>query len=300
MLIKASYIMAEPSNSAFFTTKPNYFYSVISVALVLFTLGFFGLVVVNAQLLVKTLKEQVNITVELLPSAQESDTRAIEQKLNSASYVRVGSVEYISKEAAASFLREDFGEDFLKLDLPNPLYDVFTFNVKASYMYPDSLEQIKASLKRDTIIAGVYYQESLVNDIAENIRSISWIAIGVLLLFTFVAVVLIHNTVRLALYANRFIVKNMQLVGASWEFISRPYIRRGATHGLFSGLIASGVLFMLYLWIQSDVPGLRGMVSWTTFGLLIAFLLLLGAIINSLSTFYVVRKYLKMRVDDLY
>lgn len=292
--------MSEPSKPTFLRNRPNYLYSVISVALVLFTLGFFGLVVINAQLLVKSLKERVNLTVELKQSVEPTAVKAITEELKNQQFVREGSVDFISKEEAAAMLREDFGEDFLKLDLPNPLYDVITFNVKANYMDADSLEIIKSSLRRDTLIEGVYYQESLVNDIAENIRSVSWLAGGVLFLFLGIAVVLIHNTVRLALYANRFIVKNMQLVGASWEFISRPYIRRGMRHGFLSGLLASAVLFVLYLWIQSDVPGLRGMISWSLLGTLFVFLLMVGAVINGLSTYYVVRKYLKMRVDDLY
>jgi cell division transport system permease protein len=270
------------------------------VALVLFALGFFGLAVINAQLLVKTLKERVNLTVELSGEASEADANRLVSRLQQARYVRENSVEYISKEEAAALLREDFGEDFLKLDLPNPLFDVITFNVKAGYMEADSLQHIKRQIQQDSLVADVFYQESLVSDIAENIRSISWVAGAVLLLFIAIAVVLIHNTVRLALYANRFIVKNMQLVGASWEFISRPYLRRGMRHGFLSGLLASAGLFMLYLWVQSDVPGLRGMISWSTLGLLFLFLLLLGAFINGLSTYYVVRKYLKMRVDDLY
>jgi len=292
--------MSETSSPSFMRTRPNYLYSVISVALVLFTLGFFSLVVINAQMLVKTLKERVNLTIELATTASEADANRLSSKLKQAPYVRENSVEYISKEEAAALLREDFGEDFLKLDLPNPLFDVITFNVKAGYMEADSLQLIRAHLKQDAIVEDVFYQESLVSDIAENIKSISWIAIGVLILFIAIAVVLIHNTVRLALYANRFIVKNMQLVGASWEFISRPYLRRAMRHGFLSGLLASAALFILYLWVQSDVPGLRGIIDWSMLGLLFLFLLLLGACINGLSTYYVVRKYLKMRVDDLY
>jgi cell division transport system permease protein len=292
--------MAAAADSTFLRAKPNYFYSVISVAMVLFTLGFFGLVVLNAQLLVKSLKERVNLTVELLPTATPQLADGIVKQLEQSDYVRKGSVEYISKETAAAILREDFGEDFLKLDLPNPLFDVVTFNVQASFMEVDSLKQITAAIEQDTIVADVFYQESLVDDIAKNIQSVSWVAAGVLLLFALIAIILIHNTVRLALYANRFLVKNMQLVGASWEFISKPYLRRAVRHGLLSGMIASVALFMLYLWIQSDVPGLRGMISWEVLGALFGCLFLLGALINGTSTYYVVRKYLKMRVDDLY
>lgn len=288
------------SGSTALRSRPNYFYAVVSVALVLFALGFFGLVLLNAQLLVKTLKEQVNLTVELQQEASPSAGKALASTLQNQPYIREGSVEYVSKEEAAAMLREDFGEDFLKLDLPNPLFDVVTFNVKAQYMSPDSLANIQSAIRQDTLVAGVYYQENLVHDIASNIQALSWIALAVLGLFVVIALFLIHNTVRLALYANRFLIKNMQLVGASWGFISGPYLQRGLWHGLLSGILAGAGLLLLYLWVQSDVPGLRGTISWTYIGLVIVLLLLLGMVINAASTYYVVRRYLKMRVDDLY
>lgn len=280
--------------------RPNYFYSIISVALVLFVLGFFAMVVFNARQLVRSLKERVNLIVELQPDVQKTEVEGIRKWIDGSAFAIPGSVEFTSKEQAAEIMREDFGEDFLKLDLPNPLYDVFTFNVKAVYLASDSLKAIRARLIEQSGVADVYYQEGLVNEIAENIRSVSLIAIAVLAFFVFISIALIHNTVRLALYANRFLIKNMELVGASWEFISHPYIRRGALHGLFSGLIASVALLLLFLWIQSDIPGLRSIVDWAGIGMLFALLLAMGMAINTLSTYYVVRKYLKMRVDDLY
>ncbi len=292
--------MVETSAHTTGRMKPNYFYSIISVALVLFVLGFFAMVIFNARQLVRSLKERVNLIVELQPDVQKSEVEAIRQGIEQSIFAIPGSVEFTSKEQAAEMMREDFGEDFLKLDLPNPLYDVFTFNVKAVYLAPDSLKAIRTRLIEQPGVVDVYYQEGLVNEIAENIRSVSLIALVVLAFFIFISIALIHNTVRLALYANRFLIKNMELVGASWEFISHPYIQRGAWHGLLSGLIASVGLFLLFLWVQSDIPGLRSLVDWAGIGMLFALLLALGMAINTLSTYYVVRKYLKMRVDDLY
>ncbi len=279
-------------------SRPNYWYSIISVALVLFALGFFALTALNAQLVVQRLKERVNLIIEL--QTEEGGARSILSSIEQQPFVREGSAEYISKEQAADIMREEFGEDFLKLDLPNPLYDVITFNVRANYMHPDSLVKIRTGLIEREGITDVYYQESLVNDIADNIRSVGLAAAVVLLLFIGIAVTLIHNTVRLALYANRFLIKNMELVGASWEFISQPFLRRAMVHGLISGAIASVGLLLLYLWVQSDVPGLRDLQDWTGMIMLFVLLLALGMAINTLSTYYVVRKYLKMRVDDLY
>jgi cell division transport system permease protein len=280
-------------------SRPNYLYSIVSVALVLFALGFFALTALNAQLVVQQLKEKVNLIIELHADGDEG-ARAILREVDELPFVREGSAEYISKEQAAEIMREDFGEDFLKLDLPNPLYDVITFNVRANYMHPDSLQHIRTTLIEREGITDVYYQESLVNDIADNIRSVGMAALVILLLFIGIAVTLIHNTVRLALYANRFLIKNMELVGASWEFISQPFLRRAMIHGLISGALASLGLLILYLWIQADVPGLRALQDWTGMIMLFVLLLALGMAINTLSTYYVVRKYLRMRVDDLY
>lgn len=292
--------MAEPNGIAAGRTRPNYLYSIISVALVLFVLGFFALMVLNARQLVQGLKEKVNLIVELKEGTTEAEARQLQEQLAGSSYSKAGSVTYISKEQAAEIMREEFGEDFLKLDLPNPLYDVVTFNVKAAFMDPDSLKKVRESLMEQPAVSDVYYQESLVNEISDNIRSLSLIGLGILIFSIIVAGTLIHNTVRLALYANRFLIKNMELVGASWEFISRPYIRRGAWHGGLSGLLASVALLLLYFWMEKAVPGLQGGQDWGGFLSLALLLCVLGIAINTFSTYYVVRKYLKMRVDDLY
>ncbi|MCB9301633.1 MAG: ABC transporter permease [Lewinellaceae bacterium] len=292
--------MAEPNGIAAGRTRPNYLYSIISVALVLFVLGFFALMVLNARQLVQGLKEKVNLIVELKEGTGEAEASQLQEQLAVSSYSKAGSVTYISKEQAAEIMREEFGEDFLKLDLPNPLYDVITFNVKAIYMDPDSLKKVRESLMEQPAVSDVYYQESLVNEISDNIRSLSLIGLGILIFSIIVAGTLIHNTVRLALYANRFLIKNMELVGASWEFISRPYIRRGAWQGGLSGLLASVALMLLYFWMEKAVPGLQGGQHWGGLLSLALLLCVLGIAINTFSTYYVVRKYLKMRVDDLY
>ena len=292
--------MAESNSNTAGRMKPNYFYSIISVALVLFAFGFFAMAVLNARQVVRGLKERISLIVELQPDVQGQEIKQVRLWIEQSPFAKAGSVEFTSKEQAAEMMREDFGEDFLKLDLPNPLYDVITFNVRASYLEPDSLKQIRTRLIEQAGVVDVYYQEGLINEIAENIRSLSFIAVGVLVFFILISVALIHNTVRLALYANRFLIKNMELVGASWEFISYPYIRRGAWHGLLSGIIAAAGLLLLFAWIQSDIPGLRSLFDWAGTAMLFLLLLVLGMAINALSTYYVVRLYLRMRLDDLY
>jgi len=281
-------------------TKPNYIYAIVSVALVLFLLGFFGLVLLQANSLVKLFKEQINLIVELEEGTSDDAITQLTTFLEEKSYIKPASINFISKEEGATMLREDFGEDFLKLDLPNPLYDVITFNVKAAYLRKDSLEIIRSDVMRHTYVSDMFYQESLVDDIIQNIEKIGYIALAVGLFLIIIAVALIHNTIRLALYANRFLIKNMELVGASWEFISRPYLLRSIKHGVLSAVLAIGVLVGLLWWANYEFQELRTLDNSTSIIILFIGLAMAGVLISTLSTYYVVNRYLKMRVDDLY
>jgi cell division transport system permease protein len=177
---------------------------------------------------------------------------------------------------------------------------VVTFNVRAAYLQSDSLAAIQAELGALAGVADVYYQESLIEKIAGNVRRLGWIALAAGLVFLAVAVFLIHATIRLALHANRFLIKTQELVGATWHFISRPYLQRSLRHGLLSGLLTIAALFGTQLWLQSRAPELDlfQRPAWTI-GLYLA-IVLLGVLLNYLSTYYVVRKYLRLRVDELY
>ncbi|NJK84419.1 MAG: hypothetical protein HC912_12170 [Saprospiraceae bacterium] len=197
-------------------------------------------------------------------------------------------------------LIEEFGDDFLNMDMPNPLYDVLTFHVKSAYMNQDSLKQVRRDLKRYPFVSDVYFQETFVNELARSLQQIGYIALGISLIFILIAVTLIHNTVRLALYANRFLIKNMELVGASWEFISRPYLWRSAWHGFLSALIAIAALTLLTLLISNQIGGMSIKENSWQMVMLFVGLVFSGVLIMTVSTYYVVNRYLKMRVDDLY
>lgn len=281
-------------------TKPNYLYSILSVSLVLFLLGFFGLLIINGQSLVTSFKEKVVVVVELKDEASSAQIESLKQNLEAMPYTKPGSLSFVDKEAAAIEMQEEFGDDFLKLDMPNPFYDVITFNVNAAYANQDSLRDAKGALKDERIVNDVFYQENLVDEISENIKKLSWITLGIGIFFIFVAITLIHNTVRLALYANRFIIKNMQLVGATWGFISRPYVIKAFKHGFLSAIIAIAVLLLMVYWAQTSLPAVAELINWNLFSALFLGLLVLGILINTWSTHNVVKKYLKMRVDDLY
>lgn len=280
--------------------RPNYLYTLISVALVLFLLGFFGLILLQANRFTKNLKEQVELIVELTDDITPADRDTLLAQLRRAAYTKPGSVDFISREEAFNELGDEMGEDILRLDLPNPLYDVITFNVRAEFLDPLRLDTLRSQLRLTAGVSDIYYQENLVERIAANVRRVGWVSLGVAIFFVLVAIVMIHNTIRLALHANRFTIKTQELVGATWSFISRPYLRRAALHGLLSGMLAVVALLLIQLWLHANAPELR---LFDDPILIIAFLLalpVLGVLINWLSTYYVVRKYLQLRVDDLY
>ncbi len=281
-------------------SKPNYLYSIVSMALVLFLLGFFGLVVLQTQKLVIVLKERVNVLVEIEPEADSLSIAILLSELKSADYTKTASVQFISKEAAIQSLQKDFGPDFMALGLPNPLYDVITFNIHASFMESDFLEEIRKNFKAKDYVNDVYYQEGLVNIIAKNVKKLGWFALGFSLLFLIVAITLIHNTIRLALYSNRFLIKNMELVGASWSFISKPYINKSIWHGILSALLAIAALVLVILLMQRSIEELQMTQDIPIYFVLFFCLLSLGIFISAISTWYVINKYLKMRLDDLY
>lgn len=294
--------MAEPINR---TDSPrsntSYVISIVSVAMVLFLLGFFGLVLLQAQRLVTLLREEINLIVEVRDEAAEEEIQALRSFLESSPQIKPGSLKYISKEEGIMLLKEDFGEDFLEAGLPNPLFDVFTFNVKSQYMDPDSLADMRNRIKTQWVtVSDVYYQKGMIETLSRNLRKMGWFALGISIVFLFVAFVLIHNTIRLAMYANRFMIKTQELVGASWEFISRPFLKRSIWNGVLSALLGIAFLNGLLWLVQREMPEMRTLQDWPGIIGVFAFLIASGILITFSSTYYVINKYLKMRVDDMY
>ncbi len=280
--------------------KTNSFYAIVGVSLVLFLLGGFGLSLLYAQNLVVLFKERMNVLVELEEGSTREDIARLEKELAQTPFVKEGSVVFISRENAAEQMRSEFGEDFLKLNLPNPFYDMITFNLQAQYMEIDSLKNIEAQIRQFPIVGDVYYQENLIDQVSANLKKLTYVAVGIGIFIIFVALLLIYNTIRLSLYANRFLIKTMQLVGASWGFISRPFFWKAAGYGLISGLLALAALMLLLLWMWQALPELRYVDDWFSMGMLALSVVLLGVLLFSFSTYLVVNKYLRMRVDDLY
>ncbi len=281
--------------------RPNQLYVVFSLALVLFLLGLVGWWTVQATHLTRELQENLDIIVELEAESTPEDRQALEDHLTAAPYLRPGSIPaFVGRDAALESMGEDLGNDLDDLGLSNPLLDVVTFNVPLNWLSSERLGAIATEVQGLPGVAGVYYQENFVDRIAANARKLSLLLLGLAGLFTLVAGLLIHNTVRLSLYANRFTIKTQELVGATWGFISRPYLWSAIFQGLVAGLLAIGGVVGLQYWLQTLFPELNLFTAPEDLLLLYAGLLLLGVGINFLSHWVVVRRYLQMRLDDLY
>ncbi len=281
-------------------SRPNYTYATIGVALVLFLIGVFGLILLNGQSLINSYKEKMNVMVELKSDLPNHEYLRIRQTIEHAKYTKKGSVVFVSKDEAAKQLAKDLGEEFSSLGFSNPLYDVINFSTIAEYAHPDSLSALSGALKQSPIVVDVYYQAVLADNIEKNVRSIGWIALIIGALFILIAITLIHNTIKLALYSNRFLIKNMELAGASWGFISRPYLWKSLKNGLLSALIAISLLILVIVFIRNNMVEIESLIDPFILGILFGSMTLLGILITGLSTYYIVNKYLRMRLDDLY
>jgi len=281
-------------------TRPTYLYAIASVALVLFVLGFFALMALHGQKLVTMFKEKVDLWLELKPGLPEAEVARMIGLVRQNPFVKKESVTFITREQAAATMREDLGDETMLDDIPDLMRDVVRFNVKAEYLDDPRLLDWRESLRQDSVVSALYFETANTSNVGANIRSLGLITLALGVFLIFAAMALIHNTIRLALYSNRFIIKNQELVGASWEFISRPYIRKGILNGLWSAAIAIAALLFALWWLQNIMPDLEQLQDMNAIVLVFSGLMLLGVLISGLSTWWVVRKFLKMRLDDLY
>lgn len=281
-------------------TKPTYIYAILSVALVLFMVGFFALTALYGHRLVELFKEKVDVWLELKPDLPQEDVARIVRDLRSQSFVKKETITFVTREQAAATMRKDLGDESLLQDLPNLMRDVLRFNVRADFLTADSLAAWREQVRQDTLVADLFYESASTSNLGPNLEKIGLLTLALGFLLIFAAITLIHNTIRLALYANRFLIKNQELVGASWHFITQPFIRRGILNGLMSALLAIAALVGLIVWAQDVVPELNDLQDSNGVLAIFTGLVVLGVLISGLSTYFVVNKFLRMRLDDLY
>ena len=279
-------------------TKRIYITTVISIALVLTLVGLAGLLVLHARNLSDYVKENIVFNIIVDESAKEVDILQLQKEIDKTPAVK--STVYISKDLAAQSLTKDLGEDFVKFLGYNPLLASIDVYLKAEYADNANIDKIINQLKLQPLVKEVVYQRSLVDSINKNIRTISIIILGFGALLMIIALALINNTIRLAIYSQRFLIKSMQLVGATKNFIRWPFILIAILNGLLAGLVAIALLSGLIYFAQKEIPELVILQNYAEFGIMFAGLILLGILISLISTYLAVTKYLRLKVDALY
>ena len=278
--------------------KSSYFTAIISISLVLFMLGILGVILLQAKRVSNYVKENIGFSVILKDQVKEVDIVKFQKSLDAADYVKV--TEYIDKETAARELTADLGEDFVDFLGYNPLLASIEVRLNADYANPDSLKWIEIELMKNPRIKEVFYQRDLVSLVSENIKNISMVIIVFSILLLIIAIALINNSIRLALYSKRFIIKTMQLVGATPGFIRRPFVLRGILNGIYGAMISISLLIGLLFYLQQKLPELFAIQDAEMVASLFGLVFLLGIIITWISTGLAVRKYLRMTTDKLY
>lgn len=277
---------------------PSYIYSIIGISLVLFLLGTIGWLVINGRSMTRYFKEQVELQVILHDNTREDKSKELQEILQKQPFVSKSTI--VSKEAAAEQMKKDMGEDFMQLLDVNPLYTSIKLNLKSAYVNTDSINKIRQFLMQSNIVREVSYEKVVVDKMNATFRKIGMV-LGAIALILFIAVIIIiDNTVRLAMFSNRLLIKTMQMVGATRWFIAKPFDRRAIVTGLISGLIAVAGLFLLMYFAGSVVTQLSIFHDYTSISILVIAILLLGILISVLSTHRSVVKYLKLKLDDLY
>ena len=272
--------------------------TVVSLSLVLFMLGLLGIIILNAQQLSDHIKENIGFQIILNENAKEADIAKLQKTLDVSSYVK--STEFVTKEEAAKRLQEDLGEDFISFLGFNPLLASINVHLKAEYANADSVSWIEKEIIATHLAKEVIYQKSLITNINESVQKISVVILFFCSLLMLVALALINNTIRLSIYSKRFIIKTMQLVGATQGFIRRPFVLTGIKHGLYGAIIAILLLVGLLNFAQKQLPELQELQDERMLLYLIGLVIVMGIVISWISTSLAVRKYLRLKSDDLY
>lgn len=276
----------------------SYFSVVLSVFLVLFLLGILGLFVINSKKLSDDFKEEIAMTVFFKNEANDSTLVAFGEKLKSEPFVK--SSVYVTKEQAAKQHTDIIGEDFLTFLGENPLQNSYDINLKADFIDSENIRKIESDLRANEMVSDVVYDKQLVNLVNDNIKKVSmWILI-VSGIFALIAVLLINSSMRLSIYSNRFIIKTMQMVGATKSFIRKPFIIRSVKLGIIGSILAILALIGTLVYLNTSYPNLKILDNQLLIGAVLLGVLIVGILITWISTFFATQRFLNLRTDDLY
>jgi cell division transport system permease protein len=279
-------------------TKTVYISTIFSIALVLLMLGMLGLILVHAKNLSNYVKENIVLNIIIDEGAKETDILAFKKQLDSRAEVK--QTQYVNKEVAQHNLTKDLGEDFVNFLGYNPLLSTIDVYLKADFANNQNIDALKRSIEGDPIVKEVVYQSSLIDMVNKNVKTIGLIVLGFAVVLMIIAIALINNTIRLAIFSQRFLIKSMQLVGATKNFIRKPFILVAALHGIIASLIAIIILLGVLYYAQREIPEILILQNVTEFGVVFLSLVAIGIFITVISTWFAVSKYLRLKLYDLY
>lgn len=281
-----------------FRRRISYLPTFFSISLVLFLLGIFGWFMLNVNTLKEEVQENVPMRIFLKEEAHQNDVARLQKELETRPFVKKAT--YVSKEAGLKSMQDEYDVNAEEILGYNPLPNSIDVNFNADYIKADSLMILKKSLEEHVVVREVFYNKILVQDIDKNVRIIGIILLSFALLMGAVSIALINNTIRLTMYSKRFLIKSMQLVGATRNFIRKPFIIKGSVIGLLSSIFACLLLMLAYYFLTRYFPEIKLIQDYTQLTVLFAGIIVLGIFISSISSYFAINKYLKMKLDDLF
>lgn len=288
----------QESQKSAIKVRTSYVSTIISISLVLFMLGILGIILLNAKQISDHVKENIGFSLYLKDDLSATEITRLQQLLEAKEYTN--RIEYIDKEQAAAIMKKELGEDFIEFLDFNPLSGSIDVYLNSEYAEEGSAKLIENELKRLPAVRMVDYQMDLIAAVNKNVRKIGLVLLGFSVLLLIVVIALINNTIRLAIYSKRFLIKTMQLVGATGGFIRRPFVARGVVNGFISGIIAVILLSGVMYSVKTNLPEFFELQNFNVYGILFGLVVLLGILISWISTSLAVRKFLRMQSGDLY
>ena len=276
----------------------SYFSVVVSIGLVLFLLGLLGMLVLNTKKVADYFKENVPVGIYFKETAKDVEMKQLEKSLALADFTK--SIQFVSKEEAAEQHCAELGENFVETVGENPLMNSIDLNLKADFVSAEKVEEIAAEISAKNFVEEVTYSKPLINLLNDNIKKISLWVLIISSVFTFIAVLLINSSIRLSVYSKRFIIKTMQMVGATKRFIRRPFIWKSIKLGMIGALIAMAGMAAVLYYMNKTFPQLSLLEDKLVLGGLFALIFILGILISWFSTFLATQRFLNLRTDELY
>ena len=277
--------------------RASYITSIISIMLVLFMIGLLGMIIIHGKKLSDYVRENISISLMLKENLADEQVQNYMKRLQNTSYVK--QAEFISREQAAKQLSNELGEDFVEFLGYNPLPASIDIQLKAGYANNDSIARIERQLLSSNLVKEVVYQKSMIDQVNSNISKISMVIISFSLILLIISVILINNTIKLSIYAKRFLIRSMQLVGATENFIRMPFIKRSALHGVIAAVLADLLLVGTLYLARQRIPEIVALQDISIFALFFLGVLVLGVILSAVSTWISVNKFLKMKINGL-